>query len=64
MLLNVNYLYLSMPVLILLDLSYQSRFWTQFEAWLSMQCVHSETGKLEPALTPLRDHEHRRSQGK
>jgi hypothetical protein len=30
-------LYLGTQVLILLDLSYVSRFWTQFEAWLSMQ---------------------------
>ena len=37
MLRNVNLLYLGMRVLILLDLSYMSRFWTQFEAWLSMQ---------------------------
>jgi len=37
MLRNVNLLYLGMRVLILLDLSYMSRFWTQFEAFLSMQ---------------------------
>lgn len=37
MLSNVNFLYLGTTVLILLDLSYISRFWTQFEAWLSMQ---------------------------
>jgi hypothetical protein len=30
-------LYLGTTVLILFDLSYASRFWTQFEAWLSMQ---------------------------
>ena len=30
-------LYLGTTVLILVDLSYVSRFWTQFEAWLSMQ---------------------------
>ena len=30
-------LYLGTTVLILLDRSYTSRFWTQFEAWLSMQ---------------------------
>ena len=34
---KVNLLYLGLSVLILLDLSYLSRFWTQFEAWLSMQ---------------------------
>ena len=37
MLKNANLLYLGTLVLILLDLSYISRFWTQFEAWLSMQ---------------------------
>jgi hypothetical protein len=30
-------LYLGTTVLILFDISYTSRFWTQFEAWLSMQ---------------------------
>ncbi len=30
-------LYLGTSVLILYDLPYASRFWTQFEAWLSMQ---------------------------
>jgi hypothetical protein len=34
---QVNMLYLGTTVLILFDLSYLSRFWTQFEAWLSMQ---------------------------
>eukprot|EP00322_Chrysochromulina_rotalis_P028568 CAMPEP_0115832758 /NCGR_PEP_ID=MMETSP0287-20121206/2823_1 /TAXON_ID=412157 /ORGANISM="Chrysochromulina rotalis, Strain UIO044" /LENGTH=321 /DNA_ID=CAMNT_0003286153 /DNA_START=140 /DNA_END=1105 /DNA_ORIENTATION=+ len=37
MLKHANLLYLGTRVLILLDLSYISRFWTQFEAWLSMQ---------------------------
>ena len=37
MLSQVNMLYLGTTVLILFDLSYVSRFWTQFEAWLSMQ---------------------------
>ena len=37
MLQNANVLYLGTEVLILLDISYLSRFWTQFEAWLSMQ---------------------------
>jgi len=37
MLAQVNMLFLGTRVLILLDLSYVSRFWTQFEAWLSMQ---------------------------
>ena len=44
MLAQVNLLYLGTSVLILLDLSYLSRFWTQFEAWLSMQ--QATTGKL------------------
>lgn len=34
---NANLLYLGCRVLVLLDLSYQSRFWTQFELWLSLQ---------------------------
>ena len=34
---NVNAIYLGMQVLILLDMSYLSRFWTQMEAWMSMQ---------------------------
>ena len=34
---EVNLLYLGASVLILLDLSYTSRFWTSYEAWLSMQ---------------------------
>ena len=37
MLTHANLLYLGCSVLILLDLSYVSRFWTQFECWLSMQ---------------------------
>ena len=37
MLREVNLLYLGASVLILLDLSYMSRFWTSYEAWLSMQ---------------------------
>ena len=44
MLSQVNFLYLGTSVLILLDLSYLSRFWTQFEAWLAMQ--QAATGKL------------------
>ena len=35
MLPSINLVYLSTTVLLLLDLSYLSRFWTQFEAWLS-----------------------------
>jgi len=37
MLPNINLLYVSATVLVLMDRSYMSRFWTQFEAWLSMQ---------------------------
>ena len=37
MLANINCLYLGCRVLILADLSTQSRFWTQFEIWLAMQ---------------------------
>ena len=45
---NVNMLFLGMTVLILLDLSYVSRFWTQFEAWLSMQFAMPDG--LKPAV--------------
>ena len=41
-------LYLGTTVLILLDLSYVSRFWTQFEAWLSMQFATPDG--LKPAV--------------
>ena len=37
MLKNANLLYLGSRVLLLLDLSYMSRFWTQFEAWLAFR---------------------------
>ena len=37
MLREVNMLYLGTSVHVLLDLSYLSRFWTQYEAWLGMQ---------------------------
>ena len=47
MLQNINSLYLGCHVLILLDLSYLSRFWTQFEAWLAMQTATKEG--LRPA---------------
>ena len=47
MLANVNLLYVGLNVLILLDLSTLSRFWTQFEAWLSMQMA--TVRGLEPA---------------
>ena len=47
MLQNINSLYFGCHVLILLDLSYLSRFWTQFEAWLAMQTATKEG--LRPA---------------
>ena len=34
---NINLLYLGANILLLVDISYSSRFWTQYEAWLSMQ---------------------------
>ena len=56
---HANLLYLGCKVLVLLDLSYQSRFWTQFELWLSVQEgtdeglkpateVHAKRVHLEP----------------
>ena len=42
-----NLLYLAGTVLVLLDLSYQSRFWTQLELWLSLQ--EGTPGGLLPA---------------
>ena len=47
MLRNINLLYLFCGVLVLADLSYVSRFWTQFEAFLSLRTV-TKNG-LEPA---------------
>jgi len=37
MLSNINVIFLGAQVLILLDMTYTSRFWTQAEAWMSMQ---------------------------
>ena len=37
MLANINLVFLGASVLCLVDLSYMSRFWTQFEAWLACQ---------------------------
>jgi len=34
---QINLLYLGASVLIIMDMSYLARFWTQYEAWLSMQ---------------------------
>ena len=42
MLPNINLLYLFCGVLILLDLSYMSRFWTQLEAFLSLRTVQEK----------------------
>ena len=52
MLSHVNFVYLGCSVLSLVDLSYVSRFWTQFEAWLSMQDA-TEHG-LRPAARDSR----------
>ncbi|KOO23359.1 tir-containing protein [Chrysochromulina tobinii] len=38
---NMDFLFLGASVLILLDMSYMSRFWTQFEAWMAFQEVDS-----------------------
>ena len=45
-----NMLFLGTTVLILYDLSYASRFWTQFEAWLGMQFAK---GSVECSLRLL-----------
>ena len=48
-------LYLGMSVLILLDRSYSSRFWTNYEAWLSMQpegAAHLHDGGLYQGRLP------------
>ena len=39
---NVNLLYLACSVLIVMDASYASRFWTLYESWLAMQRVTPE----------------------
>jgi hypothetical protein len=49
MLSNVNLLYLGARVLLVVDISYLSRFWTQFEAWLSMQTTSSQGLLAAPA---------------
>jgi hypothetical protein len=50
MLPNINILYLTCSVLILMDRTYMSRFWTQFEAYLSMRAITSDglTNALDP----------------
>ena len=49
-------LYLGTTVLILLDLSYVSRFWTQFEAWLSMQFATPDGLKAAIGTPNVRHH--------
>ena len=49
MLRNINLLYLGCSVLVLTDRSYLSRFWTQFEAWLSMQSATAKGLVSAPA---------------
>lgn len=38
---HVNLLYLSLDVLLMVDNSFSSRFWTMFESWLAMQSCSS-----------------------
>ena len=47
-LVQINLLYLGTSVLVLCDLSYLSRFWTQFECWLALQ--QPTTGGLRRAV--------------
>jgi len=56
MLSEVNMLYLGTTVLILLDLSYMSRFWTQFESWLAMQSAMPSG--LKPAVGTKNERHH------
>ena len=56
MLSEVNMLYLGTSVLILLDLSYVSRFWTQFESWLAMQ--YAMPDGLKPAINTQNERHH------
>ena len=51
MLKTVNTLYLGMEVLLVVDLTYAGRFWTQFEAWLSMQTM-TPTGLCSTVHAP------------
>ena len=44
MLSHADLLYLGASVLVLLDRSYMSRFWTQFEAWLAAREVRGKRG--------------------
>jgi len=56
---NVNLLYLGASVLILMDASYLSRFWTQFEAYLSMKTVQFDPRTNAQAIAPAARHEKR-----
>ena len=53
MLQNVNLLYICLEVLILLDLTYFSRFWTLLEAWLAMRLV-TDKRNAPPAASRMR----------
>ena len=55
MLPSINLLFLAAQVLIIMDSSYFSRFWTLFEAWLSMQQVTAD-GLLPSSESVLRYH--------
>ena len=55
MLPSINLLYLGTSVIILMDRSYLSRFWTQYEAWLSLQT--STVDGLRPATEAERRYE-------
>ena len=50
MLPNIPLLCLGCSVLVLLDLQYIGRFWTQFEAWLAMQQACAEGLEPDAAL--------------
>mmetsp|Transcript_59553 Transcript_59553/g.98745 ORF Transcript_59553/g.98745 Transcript_59553/m.98745 type:complete len:535 (+) Transcript_59553:95-1699(+) len=47
---NIWLLFLHLRVVILLDLSYLSRFWTSYEAWLSMRTYIHGDGQLAPTI--------------
>merc|ERR1712232_449575 len=51
MLQEINSLYLGCSVLCLIDISYLSRFWTQFEAWLAMQEATKDGLRAAPEKT-------------
>ena len=50
---SVNMLYLGCQVLVLLDVSYLSRFWTMYEGWLSQQQPTAQGLKLAEAEQAL-----------